>query len=171
VGIVPDRTSQMFERGGRRLYPDEAEHPAARHLQLYKDWERWAAEGSVDGICAEDGCQPVLKLQGADIGPLRKTLAADFPVYTWADTMCYTQRGGGPFSLVNWDRHPVEGVLEQIELARRSGAAGIVLHGLYQFTAADTAGESIGGYGVLPRTEYFDALRRRAANREQTHAR
>ena len=33
---------------------------------------------------------------------------------------------------------------------------------LYHFTGADSGGESIGGYGVLPCTEYFDALRERA---------
>lgn len=62
--------------------------------------------------------------------------------------------------MANWDRNSVEEVLRQIEMARDAGASGVVLHSFYHFTACDTKGESIGGYGVLPRTEYFDALRK-----------
>ena len=39
------------------------------------------------------------------------------------------------------------------------GIAMIFLHSLYHYTASDSDGESIGSYGVMPRTEYLDALR------------
>lgn len=55
-------------------------------------------------------------------------------------------------------------MLARIDSARKGGAAGVVLHALYHYTAADSGGRFIGdepdGYGVLPRTEYFDALRK-----------
>jgi hypothetical protein len=62
--------------------------------------------------------------------------------------------------MANWDRPTVDQILEQIQNAKESGAAGAVLHTMYHYTAADSAGQPIGGYGVLPRTEYFDALRK-----------
>ena len=150
VGLVPDRYTLMGM---------DASHPAVRHLQLYKDWETWAAQGCVDGICSEQTCPHEQKLSGGDVSIFRETLPRDFPVYSWSDTAWFVNRGGGPFSLVNWNRNSVEDVLQQIQLARAAGANGIVFHSLYHFTACDTQGESIGGYGVLPRTEYFDALR------------
>ena len=158
IGIQPDRYSLMVEfelKGAFRA--------GGPHLKLYKDWEAWVASGSVDGICAEQACPSKLKLAGADIAPIRQTLPADFPVYTWADTTCYNNRGAGPFSLENWDRHPVEEVLAQIDLAKKQGAAGIFLHSLYHYTSCDSAGHAFAGYGVLPRDEYLDALRQRAS--------
>lgn len=154
VGIQPDRTSLMvdYERS-------DVMHPAGPNLHLYKDWERWAAEGSVDGICAEEACHLNLKIDGGDIRPFQETLPTGFPLYTWADTSAYHDRGGGPFNIVNWDRVSVRQMLEQIEVARCGGAAGVLLHSIEMFTSWDSAGASIGGYGVVPRTEYFDALR------------
>jgi len=150
VGVVPDRYTLMGM---------EADRPGTNQLQLYKDWEAWAAEGSIDGICAEQTCPHEQKLPGADISIFRQTLPESFPVYSWTDTAWWVNRGAGPFSLVNWNRNSVEEVLQQIELARQAGASGAVLHILYHYTAVDTGGESIGGYGVLPRTEYFEALK------------
>ena len=154
VGIEPDRYSLMvdYER------PDVM-HPAGPVLHLYKDWESWVAEGSIDAICAEEACHPKMKITGGDIEPFRKSLPADFPLYSWADTSWYVQRGGGPFSMVNWDRVSVDQLFEQIDVARQSGAHGVLLHSIEMFTSWDSGGKSIGGYGVLPRTEYFDALR------------
>jgi hypothetical protein len=160
MGIEPDRYSLMVDYARKDVM-----HPAAPHLRLYKDWETWVAEGSVDGICAEEACHPSKKMTGGDIDPLRQTLTADFPLYTWADTSWYHERGAGPFSMGNWDRLSVEELLEQIDMAEQTGAAGIFLHSIEQFTAWDSQGKSIGGYGVLPRTEYFDALRQRAKER------
>lgn len=154
VGMVPDRHTLMG------MAPERA---GVRELQLYKDWETWSAEGSIDGICAEKTCPHEQELAGADISPFRDTLPAEFPVYTWLDTAWYVNRGGGPFSLVNWNRNSVDELLRQIEMARETQAAGAVLHTLYHFTAADSDGEAIGGYGVLPRLEYFEALRELAA--------
>ena len=151
AGLVPDRYSLM---GMKEI------QPGFKHIQLYKDWEKWAAKGWIDGLCAEQTCPHEKKIAGADISLFRQTVPAGFPVYTWADTACFKQRGGGPFSLVNWDRNSVGEVLTQVKTAGEQDAAGIVLHSLYHFTSVDTAGESIGGYGVLPRTEYLDALRK-----------
>jgi hypothetical protein len=82
------------------------------------------------------------------------------------DTAWFVNRGGGPFSLVNWNRISPEQMLGRIDSARKGGAAGVVLHSLYHYTAADSGGRFVGveseGYGVLPRTEYFDALRKAA---------
>ena len=156
VGLVPDRHTLLGVGAGHQRYADK--------LQLYKDWENWAAEGSVDAICAEKSCPHHQELPGADIALFRQTLPAEFPLYAWADTAWFVQRGGGPFSMVNWNRNSPEQVLAQIDSARKGGAAGVVLHSLYHYTAADSGGQFIGdepeGYGVLPRTEYFDALRR-----------
>jgi hypothetical protein len=100
-------------------------------------------------------------MQGSDPRVFRDTLPAEFPLYSWADTARWINRDGKPFSLYNWDRHPVETVLQQIEWAQDIDAAGVFLHSLYHYTACDSSNESIGGYGVLPRTEYLDALRQR----------
>jgi len=51
-------------------------------------------------------------------------------------------------------------VLQIIENAKKQKASGVVLHSLYHFTSADTNGKPIGGYGVLPRKEYFEALKK-----------
>lgn len=63
------------------------------------------------------------------------------------------------------DRVPIEGMLEQIDVAERAGATGVLLHSIEMFTAWDSGGRPVGGYGVLPRTEYLDALRERACRR------
>lgn len=154
IGLVPDRHTLMG------MSPH---WPGVKQLQLYKDWEAWAAEGSVDGICAEKNCPHHQELPAADMTPFKASLPKDFPVYGWVDTAWFVDRGGGPFSLANWNRNSVEDVLRQIEMAKEAGGAGVALHSLYHYTAADSAGKFIGvepeGYGVLPRTEYFDALR------------
>ena len=152
VGLVPDRYTLMGMKDTR---------PSIKQLRLYKDWETWVKEKNVDGICAEQTCPHEHKLTGADIAVFQKTLPTGFPVFTWADTARFVPHGGGPFSLANWDRNSVEEVMKQIEMAEKSGAAGIALHSLYHFTAADTQGESIGGYGILPRREYLEALKKR----------
>ena len=150
VGIAPDRHTLM---GMEDKWPGKA------NLLLYKDWERWAAEGSIDGLCAEKPCPHRQVLPGADLSVFQESLPDGFPLYTWADTAWWVNRQGGPFSLVNWDRNSVEEVAEQVQVAGDSGAAGIMLHSLYHYTSIDSAGRPIGGYGVLPRTEYFEALR------------
>lgn len=154
VGIYPDRTELCagFAQSGR-------EH--SRHLELYKDWEGWAADGAVDGICSERSCPHEHTLQAPDLDIFRKTLPAGFPIYAWVDTAHFCNRGFGAFHLGNWNRNSVEDVMQQIDAAQQAGAAGVFLHSLYHFTACDTAGEPLGGYGVLPRTEYLDALRDR----------
>jgi hypothetical protein len=150
IGIVPDRHTLMDIKFAGRDY-----------IQLYKDWERWIADHAIDGLCAEQQCPHQQQLEPAGISAFKDSVPKDFPLHTWADTAWYENRGAGPFSLANWNRNSVDEVLQQIEMARQAGASGIVLHSLYHHTACDTAGESIGGYGVLPRTEYFDALRQR----------
>ena len=57
-----------------------------------------------------------------------------------------------------------------VSAARQAGASGAFLHSLYHYTSFDSGGESIGGstdgstgYGVLPRREYLEALRRWSA--------
>ncbi|MAE65912.1 MAG: hypothetical protein CMJ18_16700 [Phycisphaeraceae bacterium] len=152
LGVEPDRTNLMVGfANGRSMVAD--------NVRLYKDWERWAAEGSIDGLCAEESCPAELSIEGAEIDTFRETLPGDFPLYTWIDTARWINRDGGPFSLVNWDPHTPEDVVRQIEWGRDAGAAGVFVHTLYHFTAADSDGESIGGYGVLPRTEYLEAIR------------
>lgn len=154
VGIVPDRTTLLG-------VGDNLKHVAEK-LPLYKDWERWVAEGSVDGISAEKSCPWEQELPGADIAMFRDTLPEGFPLYAWADTAWWVNRGGGPFSLVNWNRNSPEQVISQIQTARSGGAAGVILHSLYHYTASDSDGIFVGvdgqGYGVLPRREYFEAL-------------
>ena len=154
LGTDPDRTALMSGFG---------DHATTRevndNLRLYKDWEAWVAEGSIDGLCAEESCPTALRIEGADPNPFRATLPSDFPLYTWVDTACFNNRDGTPFSLFNWDPHTPEDVLRQIEWGRDIGARGVFLHSLYHFTACDSGGESIGGYGVLPRQEYLDALK------------
>ena len=59
----------------------------------------------------------------------------------------------------NWDPVSIDGLLQQIAWAKGQRVAGIFLHSLYHYTASDSDGESIGSYGVMPRTEYLDALR------------
>jgi len=155
LGTEPDRTSLMAGFG-----QGPATKQITPYLKLHKDWERWVTDHSIDGLCAEESCPPKLKIEGGDIAPFRETLPPEFPLYTWVDTARWINRGGGPFSLLNWDPHPVEDVIRQIEYGRDAGAAGVFLHSLYHFTACDSDGESLGGYGVLPRTEYLDAIRR-----------
>ena len=154
LGTEPDRYSLMceFAKGPTTM-------PVVPYLKLYKAWETWVAEGSIDGLCAEEGCPSRLRIEGGDIKLFRQTLPERFPIYTWADTACWINRGGGPFSLLNWEPHTVEDVIRQLEFGRDTGAAGVFLHTLYHFTACDTSGQVLGGYGVLPRTEYLDALR------------
>jgi len=156
LGVWPDRHNMMCLDPKTRSY-------ITKNIQLYKDWETWVASGSIDGLCAEQTCPHEPKLTGGDISLFKKTLPGRFPLYTWADTATWIKRESVPFSLNNWSRHPVQDVLKQIDMARDTGASGIVLHSLYHYTACDTAGKFIGkegeGYGVLPRTEYLDALR------------
>ena len=159
AGVSPDRYELCveFEAKGRL---------GGQYLHLYKDWEKWADEGAIDGLCSERSCPSEKILDGPTLSLFRQTLPDDFPVYVWLDTAQFHSRGAGPFHLANWDRNSPEEVLKQIDLARRSGAAGAFLHSLYHYTACDSGGESIGGYGVLPRTEYFDALRQSAVAHE-----
>lgn len=133
------------------------------YMQLYQDWESWVANGYVDGLCAEQTCPHKPKIPGADISLLKDTLPATFPLYSWADTATWVGGINVPFTLHNWNRHKVADVLKQIRGAREAGAAGIVLHSLYHYTAVDSGSQYIGqqpdGYGVLPRDEYLDALK------------
>ena len=156
LGIKPDRDNVMV------LYPDR-QKKIMDNIQLYKNWERWVAEGSVDGICAEQPCPHSPTITGGDISLLKETLPSTFPLYSWADTATWVGGIPVPFSLHNWNRHSVEDVLKQIQVARTVGAKGIVLHSLYHYTAVDSAGAYVGqrpaGYGAVPRTEYLDALR------------
>ena len=158
VGVSPDRYELCveFEAKGR---------PGGQHLHLYKDWEKWAGERAIDGLCSERSCPSEKILDGPTLSLFRQTLPEEFPTYVWLDTAQFHDRGAGPFHLANWDRNSPEEVMEQIGLARQSGAAGVFLHSLYHYTACDSGGGSIGGYGVLPRTEYFEALRGAAAAR------
>ena len=155
MGTEPDRYSLMV---------DFATMPNTKSfgpcLKLYKDWEGWVAEGSIDGLCAEESCPPELKIEGGDIAPFRETLPSEFPLYTWIDTARWINRGGGPFSLLNWDPHTPDDVIKQLEFGRNAGAAGVMIHTMYHFTACDSDGETMGGYGVLPRTEYLEAIRK-----------
>jgi len=160
IGIQPDRYNLMVDYDKRPTVQALAEH-----LRLYKDWEAWAGEGSIDGICAEKACPGEQELAGADISLFQETLPEGFPTYSWLDTTWWVNRGAGPFSLENWCRGSVEEVLKQIDMAEDSGAAGAFLHSLYHYTGCDTQGRELQGYGVLPRTEYFDALRKRQGNR------
>lgn len=88
------------------------------------------------------------------------TLPEGFSIYSWIDIACFHSRDGTPFSLANWDRHSVDGFIQQLEWSRATGARGVFMHTLYHFTGCDSGGESIGGYGVLPRRQYLDAIRR-----------
>ncbi len=67
-------------------------------------------------------------------------------------------------SLDNWDRNSPEEVLKQIDMTEDTGAAGAFVHLLYHYTSCDTQGRSLKGFGVLPRMEYFEALRKRLGN-------
>ena len=154
LGTEPDRTNLMTNFG-----TGDFPHPAAPYLKLYKDWERWVAEGSIDGLCAEESCPRELRIEGGDIKLFQETLPTDFPLYSWIDTARWINRGGGPFSLLNWDPISVDGFLQQLDYARDAGAAGTFIHTMYHFTAVDSGGKEIGGYGVLPRTEYLEAIR------------
>ena len=154
LGTQPDRYALMTDFESR-----SQPRPGGKHLHLYKDWETWAASGSVDGICSEESCPRELSIEGASMEPFRRTLPATFPLYTWTDTARWINRGGGPFSMENWDPQTVDGLLKQIDWAKDQGAAGIFLHSLYHYTSSDSDGRSLSGYGVLPRTEYLDALR------------
>ncbi len=152
VGLSPDRYNLMG-MGDK--------WPGKQHLQLYKDWERWAEDGSIDGLCAEQNCPHQRTIESSPLQLFRETLPNDFPLYLWFDTAWFNNRGAGPFSLANWDRLSVDQVLSQFDQAQQLGAAGAFFHTLYHYTSCDTDGESIGGYGVLPRTEYLDAIRER----------
>lgn len=156
VGISPDRYDLMGISD---------KWPGKKHLRLYKDWERWVAGGSIDGLCSEQTCPHYSKMEASPIDLFRDTLPADFPLYLWFDTAWFNNRGAGPFAMENWDALPVEQVMQQINMAEAMGVAGAFLHSMYQYTAADSGGMFVGvkpeGYGILPRTEYFDALRQR----------
>ena len=156
LGLLPDRY---------HLIGKEEKFPLMEQVKLYKDWEQWVASGSVDALCSEQYCPHFHKFDGGDIARLRSGLSKDFPLYSWVDLGWFVHREGVPFSLTNWDRPSPEQMLNQIQIARDAGASGAVLHTLYHYTAADSDGQSIGGYGTLPRTEYFDALRQLAAGR------
>ena len=155
VGTDPDRTMVMSGANGSDVL-----RKWAPCLKMYKAWEQWAAEGSIDGLCAEEACPHALQIEGADPAPFVATLPEGFPIYTWIDTACFNNRDGTPFSLANWDPHSVDGFIQQLEWSRATGARGVFMHTLYHFTGCDSGGESIGGYGVLPRREYLDAIRR-----------
>ena len=152
LGVSPNRYELCagYEESGRDF---------GKHLALYKDWEGWVHDGSVDGLCAESTCPHERILDGATLTEFRQTLPEGFPLYMWLNTAWFHNRGAGPFHMANWDRNSVEEVMEQVGMARAAGSAGAFLHSLYHYTAFDSDGESIGGYGVLPRTEYLDALR------------
>jgi hypothetical protein len=156
LGIFPDRYL---------LIGKDDKFPAMEHVKLYKDWEQWAASGSIDALCSEQYCPHFHKFDGGDVMKLRATLPPAFPVYSWVDLGWFVNRDGQPFSMANWDRPTPRQMLEQIGIARDAGASGAVLHTLYHYTAADTNGQSIGGYGTMPRMEYFDALRQLNAGR------
>lgn len=163
LGIESDRYNLMV------IHPEQQKR-IRECIRLYKDWEQWIKEGSIDGLCAEQTCPHKLVLEGGDITPFQQTLPASVPLYSWADTACWVPKrwDGVPYNLNHWNPHPVEDVLRQIDLAKEKGARGIMLHSLYTFTACDTAGRFIGkepeGYGVLPRTDYLDALREARKN-------
>ena len=157
MGVWPDRYTLM----------GMGDRPGTKAVQLYKDWEAWAAEGSVDGLCAEQTCPHEHNIAPADTSLLRGTLPEGFPVYAWADTAWWFNRDGGPFGMTNWNPNSVQDVLEQVRVTRQTGHAGIFLHSMYHYTAADSGGQPIGGYGVLPREEYFAALRAEVRNSGQ----
>lgn len=150
VGISPDRYLLMGMGD---------QWAGKQNVKLYKDWEGWVAAGSIDALCSEQGCPDLLKLDGASVKMFQSTLPDGFPIHTWVDLGWWVNRDGKPFSLHNWNRPTVDQMIQQIQMARDTGAAGAVLHTMYHYTAADTRGVPIGGYGELPRTEYFDALR------------
>lgn len=150
VGVSPERYNLM-------VWDDDKSFK--KKILLYKNWETWVKEGSIDGLCSEQTCPHGKKISGADIGLFKNTLPADFPIYTWSDTAWYENRGGGPFSLINWNRISTSEIMQQIDMAKQNGASGIVLHSLYHYTSFDSDGISLGGYGVIPRVEYLDALR------------
>lgn len=152
IGVSPDRHELCVEFESIGI-------PAAKHLHMYKDWERWAEDGTVDGLCTERSCphEKVLDPPGLDI--FQDSLPDGFPLFLWLDMGRWINRGFGPFHLANWDRYPVDESMGMLEQAKKTVAGGAFLHTLYHYTACDSGGESIGGYGVLPRTEYFDALR------------
>ena len=157
VGISPDRYELCVE------FADKG-RPGARHLLLHKDWERWVADGAVDAICAERSCPHRKILEAPPLELFRRTLPEGFPLLLWLDTARYHNRGYGPFHLGNWDRYAAVEVVAMAAAARQAGARGALLHSLYHYTSLDSGGESIGGYGVLPRREYFAALRRWSAS-------
>ena len=68
--------------------------------------------------------------------------------------------------MANWDRYGVDEVLGMVAAAQQAGARGAFLHSLYHYTSFDSGGASIGGYGVLPRREYLEALRRWSAGQD-----
>lgn len=152
VGISPDRHELCVDF-------TQYNRPAGPHLQLYKNWETWATTASIDGLCAEQSCPQELLLDAPALAPFRETLAETFPLYAWLDTAHFQDRGFGPFHLGNWNANTPQQLLDQITTAQQSGAAGAFLHSLYHYTACDTAGEPLGGYGVLPSTTHLDALR------------
>ncbi len=150
VGIVPDRLTLMGMGKDR---------PALKYLQLYKDWEQWAANGRIDGICSEKSCPHHKELDLADTSIFQQTLPAEFPVYTWADTAWFVKRTSEPFSLHNWKPLTPQEIVKQINLAKSTGLSGVVLHSLYHYTSADTKDFELMGYGKLPRLEYLEMLK------------
>ena len=163
VGLSPDRYELCVAFGDGKM-------PGGPHLLLYKDWERWAADGAVDGICAERACPHEVILDAPPLELFRRTLPDGFPLFLWLDNARFINRDFGPFHLGNWDRYSVDEVVDMVSAARQAGARGAFLHSLYHYTSFDSGGESIGGstdgstgYGVLPRREYLEALRRWSA--------
>ncbi|MFH1615233.1 MAG: hypothetical protein ABIG61_09145, partial [Planctomycetota bacterium] len=154
IGLVPDRYTLMGM--GKQWAGRE-------NIKLYKDWEGWIAEGSVDGICSEENCPHYKKIEPSNMSVFKDTVDKDFPLYTWGDTAWFVNRGAGPFSMGNWNRLTPDEVIGQIEMAKSAGAGGIFLHSMYHYTSIDSGGKFIGvnneGYGILPRTEYFEKLR------------
>ena len=134
-------------------------HPLGQAIQLYKDWEYWAEEALIDGLCRESECPHVPDLEEPEVEIFNQTLPADFPLYTWTNAEWFHSRGGGPFSCRNWDLKSIEMIREQIALTRQAGCAGAIIHILYPTLFIDTKGESHGHRGPVPKDEYWAALR------------
>lgn len=149
-GCFPHRTILLGD-------PDRP-GPQTRCIQLYKEWEQWADDGLVDGLCRESQCPRTGDLEPPDVEIFKQTLPDGFPLYTWTNTEWFESRGGGPFSCRNWSVKPPETVHRQIELTREAGCAGAVIHSLYPSVFINTQKESHGMRGPVPKPEYWEAL-------------
>lgn len=147
VGIPPDRWS---------LVPGDSH--AHRSCRLYKDWETWVAEGGVDGLCAE---QPTIRDRNerVDIQLFKDTTPPGTKIYPWCPAIWFVNKGGPPFSIVNWENRTVDELRSELTAMRDQGAAGVVVHELYRHLFIDTAGRDIGMGQPPPMREYWDALK------------